>query len=82
MYLPKRDELSFRLVFAFPKASSTGLLPINLSFTSSTCFLWPVAAAINSSTFFEASVFPEPDSPTQLILKILNLSLISFIRLL
>src|ERR1700722_414680 len=26
IYLPKRDELSFRVVFAFPKASSMGLV--------------------------------------------------------
>lgn len=70
MYLPKRDELSLRLVFALPNASSTGLLPINFLFTSSTSFLYPVPAAINSNIFFDASVFPEPDSP---ILKVINL---------
>lgn len=63
MYFPKREELSLRLVFALPNASRTGLLPINLSFTCSTCFLYPVAAAINAKTFLDASVFPDPDSP-------------------
>lgn len=65
IYFPNREELSLRLVFAFPKASRTGLLPINLTFTASTFFLCPVAAAINSKIFFDASVFPDPDSPVK-----------------
>ena len=63
MYLPKREELSLRFVLAFPNASRTGLLPINLTLTASTFFLWPVAAAMNSKIFLDASVFPDPDSP-------------------
>ena len=66
MYLPKRLELSLRLVLALPNASSTGLDCRSLSFTVSTCALWPVAAAMNCNTFFDASVFPEPDSPAQI----------------
>jgi len=65
MYLPKRLELSFRLVLALPNASSTGLDCRSLSFTVSTCPLWPVASAMNCKTFLDASVFPEPDSPAQ-----------------
>lgn len=65
MYLPKRDELSLRFVLALPNASSTGLLPINLSLTASTFFLCFVAAAINCRIFFDASVLPEPDSPVE-----------------
>lgn len=66
MYLPKRLELSLRLVLALPNASSTGLDCRSLSFTVSTCPLWPVASAMNCKTFFDASVFPEPDSPAQM----------------
>lgn len=65
MYLPKRLELSLRLVLALPNASSTGLDCRSLSLTVSTCALWPVTAAMNCRTFFDASVFPEPDSPAQ-----------------
>lgn len=65
MYLPKRLELSLRLVLALPNASSTGFDCRSLSFTVSTCPLWPVASAMNCKTFFDASVFPEPDSPAQ-----------------
>jgi len=65
MYLPKRLELSLQLVLALPNASSTELDCRSLSFTVSTCPLWPIAVAMNCKTFFDASVFPEPDSPAQ-----------------
>jgi hypothetical protein len=34
-----------------------------LSLTFSTLSMCPEAAAMNCKTFFDASVFPEPDSP-------------------
>lgn len=64
IYLPKRDELSLRLVFALPNASSNGLLCSSLSLTPSTVDMCPEAAAIYCSTFFDASVLPAPLSPT------------------
>ena len=63
MYLPKRLELLFLLVLAFPNASKTGFDWSNLSLTFSTVDRLPVDAAMNCKTFFEASVFPDPDSP-------------------
>lgn len=63
MYLPKRDELLLRLVFALPNASRIGFVCSNLSFTDSTLLMCPEAAAMNCKTFFDASVLPEPDSP-------------------
>jgi len=67
--LPNRDELSFLVVLAFPKASSTGLESRMTSLTR--CELPPAAAParISSalvrkrSTCFVASVLPAPLSP-------------------
>lgn len=63
IYFPKRDELLLRFVLALPKASKIGLVCSSLSLTDSTLSMWPEAAAMNCRTFFDASVFPEPDSP-------------------
>ena len=76
IYFPKREELSFRFVLAFPKASKTGLLPINLTLTASTFFLCLVAAAMNSKIFFDASVFPDPDSPKEIFILLIIIILL------
>ena len=55
MYFPKRLELSFRLVRAFPKASRTGLDWISRSFTLSTSPAWPLHRARYCSMYLEAS---------------------------
>jgi hypothetical protein len=64
IYLPNREELLLRLVLAFPKASRIGFVCSSLSLTDSTFSTWPEAAAMNWRTFLDASVFPEPDSPS------------------
>lgn len=63
IYFPKRDELLLRFVFALPNASRIGFVCKSLSLTLSTLSMCPEAAAMNCRTFFDASVFPEPDSP-------------------
>ena len=76
MNFPKRDELSFRTVFAFPKASKIGLLssrrwtvisrPLMRSFAVGTeDSVGRVHSAVTRwlITIFTVSVFPAPDSP-------------------
>ena len=59
---PKREELLFRTVLAFPKASSTGLL------SRICCWILPAPPPCDRCirycrTILVASVFPAPDSP-------------------
>ena len=65
MYLPNRDELSFRLVLALPKASRIAFDLSNMFLTRSTSDrpLALVVAAIYFMMIFEVSVLPAPDSP-------------------
>ncbi len=63
--LPKRDELLFRIVFALPSPSITGLVCISRLATSSVTFC-PFccdACEIYVRQIFIASVLPAPDSP-------------------
>jgi hypothetical protein len=65
MYLPKRDELLLRSVFALPKLSNSGLEsriwfsmlgPMRLA-------VLPHTVEMNCRIFLVASVLPAPDSP-------------------
>lgn len=66
MYFPKREELSFRVVFAFPIASITG-------FEASTFFsIWVMFAAPPTEAKYRIAnlaetVLPAPDSPDTII---------------
>lgn len=61
--MPKREELSLRVVLALPKASSTGLVFSSLFFTALTFSVLPETAATYCMIFFDDSVLPAPDSP-------------------
>ena len=63
-YLPNRDELLFRNVFALPKDSNSGLVASTMSFISwIEELLPPDTFAIYCIIRFAASVLPAPDSP-------------------
>jgi len=60
MNLPKRLELLFLVVLAFPNDSRIGLESTNCS---STCECLPLRWARYDTISFVDSVFPAPDSP-------------------
>ena len=68
MNFPKREELSFRVVHALPKASSSGLDSSTLTSTErSSCNApsaeWPPMKARYFMMSLAVSVLPAPDSP-------------------
>ena len=67
--LPKRDELLFRRVFAFPKASRMGFVCRTASSTPPP----PACTARNCIANLVVSVFPAPDSPLTMMLWFLPL---------
>ena len=69
MNFPKREELSFLTVLAFPHASRTGLVwTILSSREASPSFLLPEEQMVAKyeMTFLVFSVFPAPDSPVMI----------------
>ena len=68
VHLPKRDELSLRVVLALPNDSMSGL-DLRICCSSDSVFspvasdARPDASARNWSTSFIVSVLPAPDSP-------------------
>ena len=61
--MPKRDELSLRIVLALPKASRMGLLCRRRSRMLVALPVLTEQSARNCRIFFDASVLPAPDSP-------------------
>ena len=72
MYLPNREELSLRIVFALPNASRIGFDCKSRSRTFAALPVLTELAARKYRIFFEASVFPAPDG--DLIGVVLNCS--------
>jgi len=64
MYFPNLLELSLLRVLAFPNASNTELATLSFSFINSMAWSPCVAFAMNCKTLLDASVFPDPDSPS------------------
>lgn len=74
MYLPKRDELSFLVVFAFPNASMMGFVAriwrsvSDMPSLSFDAFLFPGRSGSSTVAkyrimYFAETVLPAPDSP-------------------
>jgi hypothetical protein len=66
MYLPNRDELSLRVVFAFPMASITGF-DARTFFSIWVMFVAPPTDAKYRIANFADTVLPAPDSPDTMI---------------